>query len=269
MSGRVPDRAVRRAGWGHRQGAAALRPAGLFRPAWVDPESGYRYYSPAQLPQLRRIVALKDLGLTLAEVAALVDGGADLRQSLARRRHRLEEERRAVEVRLAALDIRVEMADEGPDVVVRSVHSMRVATVRTALGPGDALGPLFYEVEAAVRAVDARAPLPPGVVVERAGSGIGVEVFVPVRKGVESGRVRTRRLPAIRAACVLSRGPYGGMPTVRRALERWIDGSGYQGAGPERIVYLQFGAEPELEVPAAYLADGPAEYLTEIQIPVR
>ena len=29
---------------------------GLFRPAWRDSHTGYRCYSPAQLPELRRIL---------------------------------------------------------------------------------------------------------------------------------------------------------------------------------------------------------------------
>jgi DNA-binding transcriptional MerR regulator len=39
---------------------------GLLKPARVDPHTGYRYYSAKQLPHLNRILALKDLGLTLA-----------------------------------------------------------------------------------------------------------------------------------------------------------------------------------------------------------
>ena len=35
---------------------------GLLCPARVDPETGYRCYSPAQLEQLNRIIALKELG---------------------------------------------------------------------------------------------------------------------------------------------------------------------------------------------------------------
>ena len=39
---------------------------GLLRPARVDPASGYRYYAADQLARLNRIIALKDLGFTLA-----------------------------------------------------------------------------------------------------------------------------------------------------------------------------------------------------------
>ena len=36
---------------------------GLLRPVRTDPQTGYRYYSAAQLGELNRILALKELGL--------------------------------------------------------------------------------------------------------------------------------------------------------------------------------------------------------------
>ena len=38
---------------------------GLLKPVEVDRFTGYRYYSADQLPRLNRILALKDLGLSL------------------------------------------------------------------------------------------------------------------------------------------------------------------------------------------------------------
>ena len=38
---------------------------GLLKPAEVDRFTSYRYYSARQLPRLHRILALKDLGLSL------------------------------------------------------------------------------------------------------------------------------------------------------------------------------------------------------------
>jgi DNA-binding transcriptional MerR regulator len=40
---------------------------GLLRPATVDPDTGYRGYSAARLGQTSRIIALKELGLSLAQ----------------------------------------------------------------------------------------------------------------------------------------------------------------------------------------------------------
>ena len=44
----------------------------LFRPAWVDRFTGYRYYTLLQLPRLNRILALRELGFPLAQIERLL-----------------------------------------------------------------------------------------------------------------------------------------------------------------------------------------------------
>ncbi|CAM5609670.1 hypothetical protein SCALM49S_00040 [Streptomyces californicus] len=46
---------------------------GLLHPDRTDPATGYRLYGAAQLARLNRIIALKDLGFTLQQVAAVLD----------------------------------------------------------------------------------------------------------------------------------------------------------------------------------------------------
>ena len=41
---------------------------GLFSPAWVDPENGYRYYSASQLDYLDTICIMKKIGFSLDEI---------------------------------------------------------------------------------------------------------------------------------------------------------------------------------------------------------
>lgn len=243
---------------------------GIFGPAWLDPETGYRYYSPAQLPELRRILALRDLGVPLREVAGLLADGADLGPALLRRRRELEESRQRIDRDLRALDIWVDSVDSGPEVVLRSVEAQLVAGLTATVAPGEDVAPLFYELEAVVRETGSRAPLPPGLLTPRRqpGGGRRVEVFVPIRRPVSAGRVASRRLPASRVAAVIHRGPYDGMPAARSALERWAGEAGYEPADEIRILFLRFGAEPELELPTAYLAERSADFVTEIQLPL-
>src|SRR3954453_7817166 len=46
---------------------------GLLRPAYVDPHSGYRFYTAAQLRVLNRVIALKDLGFSLHQVQSMIE----------------------------------------------------------------------------------------------------------------------------------------------------------------------------------------------------
>ena len=51
---------------------------GLLPPARVDPFTGYRSYQADQLSRLNRIVALRDLGFGLDQIAELVTEQIDL-----------------------------------------------------------------------------------------------------------------------------------------------------------------------------------------------
>lgn len=47
---------------------------GLFCPAYVDPENGYRYYSAAQLDFLDTICIMKRIGFSLDEIKSYLKG---------------------------------------------------------------------------------------------------------------------------------------------------------------------------------------------------
>ncbi len=53
---------------------------GLLKPNELDPDTGYRYYSLDQLARLNRILALKELGFSLEQVAHLLEKDLSLEQ---------------------------------------------------------------------------------------------------------------------------------------------------------------------------------------------
>jgi DNA-binding transcriptional MerR regulator/effector-binding domain-containing protein len=242
---------------------------GLFRPAWRDSHTGYRCYSPAQLPELRRILGLRDVGVGLREIHRLVAGGADLGDALARRRAELESERAEIDRRLAALEIAVEEdARDGIEgigaVVVRRTEVELVAVRSVGEAEDDAAA--FHDLEAHVRDAGRRARQPPSALMGDDGAW---EVVVPITRSVATtDRISVRRLPAGRAATVLVRGGYDRLVPAIDGLDRWIAAAGLRRAGPLRILYLQFGAERELRVPTDYVVDRPEEYVTELRRPV-
>ena len=254
---------------------------GLLRPAAVDPASGYRYYLAAQIPRLNRILALKDLGFTLEQVAELLDGGLApdaIRAMLERRRGEVVRAIRAEQQRLAQLDARLRaLAEEDAyDVVLRPVAPLRVASVRALLPEGEAAIPgIFDEVETYVAAHGARAASSPLTLlhdVEYPEGGLDVEVAVPLTRPIPpGGRVAVRELPALpHAACVVYRGSYRQTEAALRALMRWADANGCRASGPLREVYLRFGADTgaAYRIPPSFLGNAEDEYVTEVQLPV-
>ena len=114
---------------------------GLLSPEYIDPQTSYRYYSAQQLPRLNRILVLKELGLSLEQVARLLDqhtSGDDIRAMLTLRKAQIEQSvheeldrLRIVESRLHQLDTHGQIHD--PDVVLKSVPTQHFLALRDVL----------------------------------------------------------------------------------------------------------------------------------------
>src|SRR5215510_3401762 len=77
---------------------------GLFKPLRTDPFTGYRFYSFEQLPRLNRILALKDLGFSLEQIARILDDDLSAEQltgMLRLRQAELQKQAEAAHHRLA------------------------------------------------------------------------------------------------------------------------------------------------------------------------
>ncbi|WP_261566690.1 MerR family transcriptional regulator [Frankia gtarii] len=258
---------------------------GLLRPARVDPASGYRFYDAGQLARLNRIIALKDLGFTLAQVRALVDeqvSGDELRGMLRLRRAELAATIAADTARLARVQARLRaIENEGhmptDSVVIKPVAAVRVAElVATAASyaPEDiapVLAPLFADL------IDrlARADLTPtgsalayytGTLQADTAHGdaaqtdamICVHAALPVAAEPDAGHdVTIVDLPAIPAAAtLLHRGSVNEIVATGQTLARWIDAHGHRAVGYARELYLS--CPP----------DAPELWVTELQEPI-
>ncbi len=121
---------------------------GLLKPDQIDPWTGYRYYRAAQLPRLNRILALKDLGLSLEQIRRIVEdeiSGDEIRSMLRLRKAQIEQTLQAEMTRLRHVEARLEQIDqEGSldnlEVVVKSVAAQPFLSTRYLL-PSFAEGP--------------------------------------------------------------------------------------------------------------------------------
>ena len=241
---------------------------GLLRPARIDPFSGYRYYTAAQLHVLNRVVALKDLGFTLQQVQTMIDEKVDvgeLRGMLRLRRAQLAEQVAIDTDRLARVDVRLRMIEtEGhmntADVILKSVPAIRVvelsAPASSYTGPDitEALSPLYpllmermeaagVQMTGAPIAYYLPAPTGPG------DESITVHAAFPVAAfpvgGAEAGGgpdgFDVVDLPAIEhAATMLHHGSMAEAFRTGQLIAQWIDDNGYRtlGEGYGREVYL-------------------------------
>lgn len=111
---------------------------GLLKPVRIDSETGYRYYSAQQLPRLNRILALKELGLTLDQIARLLEGSIatdEIRGMLLMKKAQIEQTVRDELMRFRYIESRIEQIDrEGAlsdyEIVLKAVPSQRFIGLR-------------------------------------------------------------------------------------------------------------------------------------------
>jgi DNA-binding transcriptional MerR regulator len=243
---------------------------GLLEPNDVDPFSGYRYYRLDQLRRLMRILALKDLGVSLDQIGCLLAEGMstdDLRRVLTLKQHELRDQVQEQLERLERIDARLQMiaGQESPpiyDVVVKSVAPLWVASVRGVVPAYSAVSPLWNELFAALEGCR-RNPCGPCLTLCHAVEPeIDLEVCAPLAEPAEIPGATVRQLPAVESmACAVHAGAFSSLIHGYTALFQWIDLNDYAIAGPDREVYLR--------LPSACESTADPTALTELQIPVR
>jgi DNA-binding transcriptional MerR regulator len=250
---------------------------GLLKPAQLDRDSGYRYYSASQLPRLNRILVLKELGLSLEDIARVLDSNlsaAELRGMLMVRRSDAQraltdemERLRHIESRIAQIDAEGELSVD--DVVMRSEPMQQLLSVRRIAPSFAAVRDLIRELSEALRALKAKAMLGRLTAIahaqefelDRIDVEVGFVVDGDVGKEIRltSGEpLSVRELPAVErmATCVRI-----GLPErahlITGKIGVFLEANGYALAGPSREVFLQ---PPRL--------DRMEESVVEMQFPV-
>jgi DNA-binding transcriptional MerR regulator len=111
---------------------------GLLKPAKVDPFTGYRYYTAKQLQPLNRIIALKEVGFSLEEIARILrdnpttdESRGMLKAQLALAESAIETAQLRRERILARLNyLNLEENMPAYEVTLKSVDALTVAAIR-------------------------------------------------------------------------------------------------------------------------------------------
>jgi DNA-binding transcriptional MerR regulator/effector-binding domain-containing protein len=228
---------------------------GLLHPAKVDPATGYRGYSAEQLRLLNRIIALKELGLSLTQARQLMDGITleELQGMLMLRRAQLEQELEAHRNQLLGVEARLHyIAREGAmpadDIVVKKVPAMGVVAI-TAPAPAFGAENIVPVVNASAEQFDqlgirrlVRVAGPRMIFYEHDNyTDVTVYLALPVAEQPAElpPPVRYLVLPEIEAAVAVRNGLAASIfPMVYHDLLRWAEEHGYEAEGPGREIWV-------------------------------
>jgi DNA-binding transcriptional MerR regulator len=240
----------------------------LFKPRHTDPWTGYRYYTADQLPRLNRILALKELGLSLDQIKQLLEsdiGADEIRRLYLERKAQLEQSLRnelarlqQVQIRLTSLDHQA--ADWMPDIVIKQVPAQPVLSYRDAHMTVERLYQLFDQLRQYMPHRQAERTTYGSVFTVLYSDSFTPEETMDLEIGIvlSAERVKPLRiaddvmlavheLPAVEQMATIVHRGMDDHPTTYNALGRWLEQHHYRIVGPGREVVLELDASTEPE----------------------
>jgi DNA-binding transcriptional MerR regulator len=247
---------------------------GLLVPASVDPVTGYRRYTAAQLDRGNRLVALKDLGFALDQLGPVLDARlsvAELRAMLLLRRAQVAEQLAADQARLTEIERRLRTIEgevmSSSEFVEKSLPAVRVAQIvdqvtdQPEIGPK--IGPMFQRLATALAESGIRLDQPGLAWYRPQDDRMEIAAAFPVAlaeptASMTAAGVQVATLDAVdRAVTVLHHGGMESIGATWQALVGHVEEKGYKLTDVSREVYLHMPMDAD-----------PATWVTELQQPV-
>ncbi len=192
---------------------------GLLKPSLTDPFTSYRYYTLDQLPRLHTIMALKELGLSLEEIARLLSENLSteqIRGMYRLKQSELQQRVREEQARLAQIEFRLrQIEQEGIistlDIVIKRIEPFSALTMRRIFHSRQEREVVARGIEEAIKRGDIAwtGGVPTAIFYEDEfrGDYLDTEMVVPVNPTHapvvslgDAGTFTLRELPAIEAA---------------------------------------------------------------------
>lgn len=240
---------------------------GLLKPEYVEQENGYRYYTSAQLPQLHRILALREMDFTLEEIQQIFNG-ADEEKLLQSKKGDLLKMIANLSSKIACIEGYLAKGCYNQDyrIVMKSLPQVIIASMRVHLASYESLFSCMPDMGLEMEKAGCECAEPDYCFTtyydeEYKESDIDAEICQAVtEKKQDTEKLKFTELPEVElAACVLHKGPYHQLPLAYSAIVSFIEESGYEIVGHQREYYID----------GMWNKDSDQDWLTEIQFPVR
>lgn len=245
---------------------------GLLKPTILDPDTGYRYYSLDQLPRLNRILALKELGFSLEQIAQLLEEALSLEQlqgmfklKQAQTQHMIEAEQTRL-TRIAARLRQIEQEGKMPayEILLKQVNALLVASHRGIVPFHEGLEQLYKKISTPLGQHHILSEQPIILLLhsrsEQRDDGlyIDAEVAIPLSTPLANNeRISVRTLPGRLMASTIHTGADLFLGQAYTSLYSWMKDNGYRIIGTPRLLRLRYGEHTNTN-----------QYITEVQFPV-
>lgn len=243
---------------------------GILKPSKVDDSSGYRYYSSEDLPKIHKIIALKQIGLSLDKIKDILSDNNKIEKYIDDQVKIVNDEIIENTIKLKKLEsyygiINGKYFDKYTP-IIREIPECIVASMRQVIKSYDEYFNICPNVMGPdMERIGCECKIPEycfsiyhdGEYKEK---DIDVEICESVTKMKEDTKIlKFKKLAKIdTAVCVLHKGPYSSLRDAYIFAFNWIRENNYEVIDNPRESYID----------GIWNKDSDGEWLTEIQIPV-
>jgi DNA-binding transcriptional MerR regulator len=235
---------------------------GLLKPAKVDPFTGYRYYSAKQLMSLNRILALKEIGFSLEEIARILQeklSNDELRGMLKAQLVQAERDVQTAQLRRERILARLnnfKSEDNMPthEVTLKPVDQLTVAAIRETVPTIEQMpercSEMFQTLERWIKSNGV--PLGPSMTIyynegfTRENIDTECSFILPDPESAKAiildDSIEVKQMEAVPlvASTIVTDGFYKkveGLTPAYQAIAQWIEENSYRIAGPPRELF--------------------------------
>ncbi|MDA8236188.1 MAG: MerR family transcriptional regulator [Clostridia bacterium] len=247
---------------------------GLLVPEYVDQWTGYRYYSASQLPKINRIIALKKIGFSLAEIAQILSDGTSVQKMTHQLKLKQDEITAEVEIRqqqISQIEKYLKTLQKEEDCVVYNITvkdfpEMIVSSMRGVVAGYNDQARMWCEMGEYMKSEKVTCPNTPGHCFTIYHDGeykenMDIEICEEVTAyATDSETVKFKKMAVLKdVACVIHKGSPDTLHLAYGALLKWIEDNGYEINGNLRdACYVGPWDEPN-----------PENWIIEIMLPVK
>jgi DNA-binding transcriptional MerR regulator len=243
---------------------------GLLKPAFVDDDNGYRYYSSEQLPIIHKIIALRQMDFSINEILDLLTSEDDnliFKTKKEKLLNDIQEKKKQLKQITHYLENKREGFKMSYEVVLKELPEVIVYAKKMVIPNYD------YYFEAVPKIGEEISELNPNLKCAKPNycftiyldgeykeKDFKVEICEAVTSfGKETEEIKFKKIKKVdKAACVFYKGSYNNIGKAYAHLFKWIEDNNYTPSDNPRESYID----------GIWNKENVSDWLTEIQVPL-
>ncbi|MCO1603730.1 MerR family transcriptional regulator [Desulfosporosinus nitroreducens] len=243
---------------------------GLLKPAFVDEENSYRYYTSDQLPLLHKIIALRQIGFSIDEISAIQQGQNSIKifeQREQELKASIDESQRQLGQITHYLAKMKEDFNMNYEVVSKELPEVIVFSRRMVIPDYNYYFEIIPKIGEEVKKSnpEIKCTVPEYCFIiyhdgEYKEKNIDVEFCEAVTSwGKDTKTIKFKKIEKVpSAACVYHKGPYSSIGNAYAHLYKWIEENGFLANDNPRESYID----------GIWNKEDENDWLTELQVPI-